>query len=307
MPQGSVSRRLAYTHFTHTISTQNLTKMKHKTTLSVLLLLLALCLLPQCRDKNVSEYSDNYENEIYIHYLERLEAILYDESLTQEELKDAIAPIIDSVAILARDDESLTNRLAAQMISYSVFNTLYDKFESESLAREGLSSVASSLLDAIGTWFYEVEEDMPILWHDMYYLSDKESDNPQDGYFHIMVLFARDDSEEAELHVFYPMAAEIMPYIAFTKFQEGTLDDDLESLVTIPFDNWYRKGEVDEGSPLYASAGQDIVEMMLTYDVMYLFFSRSQDPDDRSQYESARLSLYYFKQAYQEHIKDLEK
>lgn len=307
MPQGGISRRLAFTHFTHTVSTQNLTKMKHKTKLSVLLLLLALCLLPQCRDKNASDYSDNYENEIYIHYLERLEAILYDESLTQEELKDAIAPIIDSVAILARDDESLQNRITAQMIAYLTFNTLYDKYESDMSVVADMVILMAPLSDAIGTWFYEEEEGMPILWHDMYYLSDKESDNPQNGYFHIMVLFARDDSEEAELHVFYPMAAEIMPYIAFTKFQEGTLDDDLESLVTIPFDNWYRKGEVDEGSPLYASAGQDIVEMMLTYDVMYLFFSRGQDPDDRSQYESARLSLYYFKQAYQEHIKDLEK
>ena len=170
----------------------------------------------------------------------------------------------------------------------------------------GLTLAASSLFNAIGIWFYEEDEDLQILWHDLYYSSDKESDNPQDGYFHIMVLFPGGAKDEAGLHVFFPETAESLPLISFTKLQEGGLVDDIESFVSFPYEKWFTKDELREGSPMYGAAGPDIVEMMLTYDSMYLFFSRSQDPDDRSQYESARISLHHFQQAYKEHIKYLE-
>ena len=159
----------------------------------------------------------------------------------------------------------------------------------------------SPLLESLGKWFYEVEEGIPVLWHDMYYLADKESDEPIDVYFHIMVLLPTEDDPEPELDVFFPENAESLPRMIFSKFiGPDTVDEDMNSVVTVSFDEWHPRNEIEEGYPLYGVAGPDVIDKMLTYDVMYLFYSRSQDPSSEAHYEAARLTLKNFQQKYLE-------
>lgn len=268
--------------------------------------LILIVLLTQCKGKTInkeSSFSSIPEEYSYSGLYARIQAVFDSYSDNAIALKEAIIPYLDTLKNMSEDRFNLKSRLAAQSIIYYVVDNLYDISEDENdLELKDVDAMTAPLLEAIGKWFYDVEDGIPVLWHDMYYLSDKESDDPVNGYFHIMVLLPTADRSEAELHVFYPDCAESTPSMAFTSFLgSDTINEDWNSLVTVPFENWYKRDELEEGYPLYGKAGKDIIEKMLTYNVMYLSFSRSQVPEIGDHYETARLSLSYFKQKYQEY------
>ncbi len=269
---------------------------------------LAMGIFQQCQGQKVSGEDSLTEEGVYSYsnLFSHLQLAYADSTLRAADFKNAIAPYLDTLVSLSGDQQNLKNRLVAQQVAYYAIDMLYDRFGSEDADDadlKTLDSMMSPLLEALGKWFYEVEDGIPVLWHDMYYLADKESDNPINGYFHIMVLLPTEDHPEAELDVFFPDNAEGLPYMIFTKFVEpDTIDEDSSSVVTVSFDNWYRRDEVEEGYPLYGVAGPDVIEKMLSNDVMYLFYSRSQDPASESHYETARLSLQYFQQKYHEYM-----
>ena len=277
--------------------------MKH---LPIILLVLCSLLLLQCgaNKSTVEDYTPEGKNDSYSNLFSHLQSAFADSTLCAADFKNAIAPYLDTLVSLSEDQQNLKNRLAAQQVAYYAIDMLYDRFGSEDADDadlKTLDSMVSPLLEALSKWFYEVDEGIPILWHDLYYLADKESDDPINGYFHIMVLLPAEDHPEAELDVFFPDNAENLPCMIFTKFLgPDTVDEDSNSVVTVSFDNWYRRDEVEEGYPLYGVAGPDVIEKMLSNDVMYLFYSRSQDPASESHYETARLSLLCFQQKYHE-------
>lgn len=282
--------------------------MNTKPVVILILFFLAICLFTQCRGKksSVDEPLSVGGAYSYSDLFSHLQFSVEDSTLRAADLKNVIAPFLDTLVLLSEDQQNLKNRLSAQQVAYYVIDLLTDRFVTENADAadlKALDSMMSPLLESLGEWFYEVEEGVPVLWHDMYYLADKESDEPIDGYFHIMVLLPTEDHPEAELDVFFPDNAENLPCMIFTKFLgPDSVDEDSSSVVSVSFDSWYHRDELEEGYPLYGVAGPDVIEKMLSNDVMYLFYSRSQDPASKSHYETARLSLLYFQQKYQECI-----
>ena len=269
---------------------------------------LAMGIFQQCQGQKVSVEDSLTEEGVYSYsnLFSHFQSAFADSTLCAADFKNAIAPYLDTLVSLSEDQQNLKNRLVAQQVAYYAIDMLYDRFGSEDADDadlKTLDSMVSPLLEALGKWFFEVDEGIPILWHDLYYLADKESDNPINGYFHIMVLLPAEGHPEAELDVFFPVNAENLPRMIFTKFLgPDTVDEDSSSVVTVSFDSWHRRDEVEEGYPLYGVAGPDVIEKMLSNDVMYLFYSRSQEPASESHYETARLSLLYFQQKYHEYM-----
>ncbi len=232
-----------------------------------------------------------------------IQSVFDDTSSNPKELLSALTPFIDSILILAQDENNQRNRIAAQHLSYLAIELLSDRCGND-IADEAdvqaMNNMASRLLDATGQWFYSEEEGVPCIWQDLLYVSKKDSDNPINGFFHVQVLLPTEERPDAELDVFFPDNAASIPYLSFTKFLDGGLmDEDYENVVSVPFDNWYKKDAVEVGYPLYGVAGQDVVDLMLSQDVMYLMFSNSENPADND-IETARISLGFFQQKYKE-------
>ena len=270
--------------------------------------LLICCLLSQCRGDKVSKDNTQVpevENVSFSGLASGIQSVFDDTSSSPKELLSALTPFIDSLLVLARDENNQRNRIAAQHLSYLAIELLADRcgndIDDEADDVQAMNNMASRLLDAIGQWFYSEEEGVPCIWQDLYYISHKDSDNPINGFFHIMVLLPTKDRPDAELDVFFPDNAVSMPYLAFTKFRDAnSLDEDYENVVSAQFDSWHKKDEVEIGYPLYGVAGQGIVDLMMNQDVMYLRFSNSENPDD-DDIETARISLNYFQNKYREH------
>lgn len=270
--------------------------------------LLICCLLSQCRGDKVSKDNTQVpevENASFSGLASGIQSVFDDTSSSPNELLSALSPFIDSLLVLARDENNQRNRIAAQHLSYLAIELLSDRCGNDiddEAAVQAMNNIASRLLDAIGQWFYLEEEGVPCIWQDLYYISHKDSDNPINGFFHIMVLLPTEDRPDAELDVFFPDNAVSMPYLAFTKFRDAnSLDEDYENAVSAQFDSWHKKDEVEIGYPLYGVAGQSVVDLMLNQDVMYLRFSNSENPDD-DDIETARISLNYFQKKYREHM-----
>ena len=270
-------------------------------------ILLTFGMLSQCRGDKVSKNNTQVpevESASFSGLASGIQSVFEDTSSSPKELLSALTPFIDSLLTLARDENNQRNRIAAQILSYQAIELLSDRCGNDNddeADMQAMNNMASRLLDAIGQWFYSEEEGVPCIWQDLYYISHKDSDNPINGFFHIMVLLPTEERPDAELDVFFPDNAVSMPYLAFTKFRHvNSLDEDSENVVSVQFDNWHKKDEVEVGYPLYGVAGQDVVDLMLNQDVMYLRFSNSENPDD-DDIETARISLSYFQKKYREH------
>ena len=243
------------------------------------------------------------ENSSFDGLSSSIQSIFDDTSLSPKELLLGLTPYTDSLITLARDENNQRNRVAAQLLSYQAIELLSDHCGND-IADEAdvlaMNNMASRLLAAIGQWFYSEEEGVPCIWQDLYYISKKESDNPINGFFHVQVLLPTVERPDAELDVFFPDNAASMPYLSFTKFLDGgSMVEDYENVISVPFVNWYKKDAVEVGYPLYGEAGQGVVDLMLSQDVMYLWFSNSENHDDND-IETARISLGFFQQKYKE-------
>ena len=270
-------------------------------------ILLTFGLLSQCRGDKVPKGNTQVpevESASFSGLASGIQSVFDDTSSSPNELLSALSPFIDSLLVLARDENNQRNRIAAQHLSYLAIELLSDRCGNDiddEAAVQAMNNMASRLLDAAGQWFYSEEEGIPCIWQDLYYISHKNTDNPINGFFHIMVLLPREGRSDAELDVFFPDNAASMPYLAFTKFRDAkSLDEDYENVVSVQFDSWHKKDEIEVGYPLYGVAGQDVVDLMLNQDVMYLWFSNSENPDD-DDIEAARISLSYFQKKYREY------
>ena len=111
-----------------------------------------------------------------------------------------------------------------------------------------------------------------------------------------MVTLPTKERQEPSLEIFYPDAADDVPVLIFSKYlKDGSAEEDYDNQEIIPLSDWSKKDEVQEGFPMHAKAGADVVEKMLDYDVLYLMFRSSISPDgDPAETEIARLSLNPF-------------
>ena len=235
--------------------------------------------------------------------------VLLDSTSTFQQVRAAVLPWADSLRRAAADTVSLQTRMTAQQYAYVTIEMLAAKIgrlgkAGEDIPYEEFNDMMNPLLEAVNLWLYTTEDGLTSVWRDMYYASDQSAGSPVESYFHIMVVLPDDVDSEPELHIFFPESARENPGLLFRKYKDlETLEEDEDSQVLIPLEEWYRKGELDAGYPMYASAGADVVEKMLEYDLMYILFSGGSTLDGSvGTNEMARLGLMYFQDKYTEAV-----
>lgn len=240
-----------------------------------------------------------------------LPVVTADSLSTWQDVMNATTPVIDSIILDATDEVDLKKRMLGQELGYLVMEAITDKYldlkaHGESASSEELDRIVSDLQGALCCWFYSEDERLPHIWRDHYYVSNKNAEEPSNGFFHIMVSVPTPAQPAPNLYIYYPESAEGRPAIIFREHLDNDLVDDkfdVHGIVTLQ--DWYKKDEVEKGFPMYATADEDVVEKMLCNSVMYLLFqSRPASKGAPGEVEIARVHLEPFQIMWQELVKE---
>lgn len=240
-----------------------------------------------------------------------LSVVTADSLSTWQDVMNATTPVIDSIILDATDEVDLKKRMLGQELGYLVMEAITDKYldlkaHGESSSSEELDRIVSDLQGALCCWFYSEDERLPHIWRDHYYVSNKNAEEPSNGFFHIMVSVPTPAQPAPNLYIYYPESAEGRPAIIFREHLDNDLVDDkfdVHDIVTLQ--DWYKKDEVEKGFPMYATADKDVVEKMLCNSVMYLLFqSRPASEGAPGEVEIARVHLEPFQIMWQELVKE---
>ena len=205
------------------------------------------------------------------------QAVLTDTTATLDQIRAAVSPLAASLEDAVQKTDQLQDRLLTQQLSYAAVFLLDDQFKRLEAAGQAVSQpdrdkLVSPLVAAAGQWIYSVEDGTPCVWRDLYYLSNKTAPDPVDGYFHLMVLLPSQSNPEPAAHFFFPASASSKPAVLFRKYKPGGTEEDAGSQDLVILQEWYEKGALGEGFPLYVVAGEDLVRRMMENDVMYLLY-----------------------------------
>lgn len=240
-----------------------------------------------------------------------LSVVTADSLSTWQDVMNATTPVIDSIILDATDEVNLKKRMLGQELGYLVMEAITDKYldlkaHGESASSEELDRIVSDLQGALCCWFYSEDERLPHIWRDHYYVSNKNAEEPSNGFFHIMVSVPTPAQPAPNLYIYYPESAEGRPAIIFREHLDNDLVDDkfdVHDIVTLQ--DWYKKDEVEKGFPMYATADEDVVEKMLCNSFMYLLFqSRPASEGAPGEVEIARVHLEPFQIMWQELVKE---
>lgn len=243
--------------------------------------------------------------------MQALSVVTADSLSTWQDVMNATTPVIDSIILDATDEVDLKKRMLGQELGYLVMEAITDKYldlkaHGESASSEELDRIVSDLQGALCCWFYSEDERLPHIWRDHYYVSNKNAEEPSNGFFHIMVSVPTPAQPAPNLYIYYPESAEGRPAIIFREHLDNDLVDDkfdVHDIVTLQ--DWYKKDEVEKGFPMYATADEDVVEKMLCNSVMYLLFqSRPASEGAPGEVEIARVHLEPFQIMWQELVKE---
>lgn len=238
----------------------------------------------------------------------RFSEAISDASATWVQVRDATMPFADSIAAAALDSNDTKRRVNGQKTGYLVMDDLLDKYLA--MAREGrdvseadLERIVDVLNGSIRHWFYDPDEKRPTLWKDHYYASNNSAEYPVDGYFHLIVDLPTEEHPAPSLYIFFPQSAEKDPYLIFRESTEETaFDENLrkEDVVLLP--DWHRKNENNDGFPMFAGAGPEVIDRMLHNAVMYIVFNSEETPEgDPGELEAFRLVLDTFHSSWKAH------
>lgn len=251
------------------------------------------------------------ENNNLFEMMQVLSVVTADSLSTWQDVMNATTPVIDSIILDATDEVDLKKRMLGQELGYLVMEAITDKYldlkaHGESASSEELDRIVSDLQGALCCWFYSEDERLPHIWRDHYYVSNKNAEEPSNGFFHIMVSVPTPAQPAPNLYIYYPESAEGRPAIIFREHLDNDLVDDkfdVHDIVTLQ--DWYKKDEVEKGFPMYATADEDVVEKMLCNSVMYLLFqSRPASEGAPGEVEIARVHLEPFQIMWQELVKE---
>lgn len=260
-------------------------------------ILFSCLLFSSCGNSNSKKTAAPYIDELSKIGQVALDA-LNDSSTTWSQIKEAFLPLVDAITDAASDESNLKRRMAGQEFGYMFMESAIDKYlelkdAGQIIPDEEINSIISPIQGALNCWFYESSEELPHLWKDHYYVSNKNAEEPVNGYFHIMVTLPTKGNSEPSLHIFYPESAESSPALIFHEDPTAPFFDadyDLKNLIQL--NDWFEKNENGDGMPMAATAGNDVVQKMLTYPVVYLLFRSSRTENgEPGELEVARLHL----------------
>lgn len=200
--------------------------------------------------------------------------VLSDSSATWKSVKDVTLPLCDSLCKAITNENNLESRLAGQEMAYVIIDAVTDSYLAHSNAGEviptqELYDITIPLQNALNQWFYADDEQLPHIWKDLFYVSHKESDNPLGGYFHLMISLPTEEQPEPEFYVFYPESAAGRPAFVFKEKAEEVINADDELVYPVEV---YLKNELNDGSTMYAKAGADVVQKLLSSPSMFILF-----------------------------------
>jgi len=240
-----------------------------------------------------------------------LSDVTADSLSTWQDVMNATTPVLDSIILDATDDVNLKKRMLGQQLGYLVMEAITDKYldleeRGGSASSEELDRIVSTIQEALCCWFYSEDERLPHIWRDHYYVSNKNAEEASNGFFHIMVSIPAPEQPQPNLYIYYPESAEGRPAIIFREHLDDDLvDDRFDVRDIVPLQNWYKKDEVEKGFPMYATAGEDVVEKMLSNSVMYLLFQSGNASDGTpGDVEIARVHLEPFQIMWKELVKE---
>lgn len=260
-----------------------------------LLLLITVCFLViSCgKDKKNSTAS---EPKFQMSFLK----VALDSTSTWHQIIDAANLFTDSLCIIAVDTLNGNKRLAAQQWGYMAIYTLSDLYEQKK--EKGLDVNYSDIYPIIdqinyaaSVWIKTEDDEKAYIWRDHFYNCHQESDNPTPGYFNFMVVIPKYEPINITMRITFPLASnkDFPPLLAFKNYENGSLNekDDYEESVQL----------VDEikvhtdTNVMYADVDEEVVRMMLQYDILYLMFQSTATNDGvQEEIEITRVELAPF-------------
>ena len=235
--------------------------------------------------------------------------VMLDSSISWKQVLDVTYPFVDSLCAAAADESSLNNRMFGQEWGYVTIEAITEKYAElqdagKDVDYDDVSSILGQIADAMMLWFYSSDEQIPNVWRDHYYVCHQHSDEPTNGFFHLMVTIPTEAQPEPTLLIFYPDSAEGSPMIVFSKYiEDGGVEEDEDSRDIVRLNNWSPKESGEDGFPMYAMGDASVVEKMLQNDVAYLLFQSGTSANgDPGETEVARLSLDSFQEMWKERV-----
>ena len=233
--------------------------------------------------------------------------VMLDSTASWTQVTDVVYPFADSLCAAAADETSLNNRMFGQEWGYVTIEAMTEKYAElqdagKDVDNKDVSTILGQIADAMMLWFYSPDEQIPNVWRDHYYVCHQHSDEPTNGFFHLMVTIPTEAQPEPTLRIFYPDSAVGSPMIVFSKYSEdGGVEEDEDSRDIVRLDNWSPKESGEDGFPMYAIGGASVVEKMLQNDVAYLLFQSGTSVNGApGETEIARLSLDSFQKKWKE-------
>ena len=266
--------------------------------LFVLLLCAFSCGQTQKKVDNTASLSDLHKSFV--------EVIL--DSTSSWPMVNAIAlPFVDSLCIAASDENSLEKRLFGQEWGYMTIGLITEKYSQlfrsgNEVSQNDYALILDRLSDAVSSWFYSDDDILPCIWRDHYYTCNQKSENPVDGYFHIMITLPTEEDPLPSLQIFYPVAAKGDPFLVFSQYiNPDSAEESPENREVVQLVDWLPKDGIANGYPMYAEGGEDIINKMLNSDVMYLMFTSEATPEGSpGETEIARVNLSSFQRKWKE-------
>ena len=256
----------------------------------LLLILLALsCGQTQRKVENTTSLSDLHKSFV---------EVILDSTSSWQMVNAAALPFVDSLCIAALDENDLGRRLYGQEWGYMTIGLITEKYSQlfgvgNEVSQNEYALILDRLSDAVSSWFYSDDDILPCIWRDHYYTSNQNTENPVDGYFHIMITLPTEEDPSPSLQIFYPEAAEGDPFLVFSQYiNPDGVEESPDNREVVQLKDWLPKDGIANGFPMYAGGGADIVEKMLYSDVMYLMFSSEATAEGApGETEVARVSL----------------
>ena len=268
--------------------------------------IVAICACAICCGQTTKKNTSKTLDQLHHTFVD----VMLDSTASWNQIVDAVYPFADSLCVAATDENSLRNRMYGQEWGYMTIELLCESFTDladagKEVNNDDLETVVSKITKATTKWFYSPDEQLPHIWRDHYYVSNKSAEHPTDGFFHLMVTLPTQERPKPTLQIFYPDCAVGRPAIIFREnLDDQVVDDDFDMKNLIELDNWYEKDEVEEDMPMQASADETVVEKMLTHPVMYLLFQSDTAADGTpGELEVARVNLAPLQSVWKEHVK----
>lgn len=224
--------------------------------------------------------------------------VMVDPSKTWDQVKEAVAPFRTDITKQLADTSDLERRLDAQYMTYQALKLGVDKFYELKSAGVQLTDkewdeAFGDLREQIHGWFYNSQSKAPYLWRDHLEVTGKNQYDPTKSFLHFNVSIPSDTVSTA-LFVLFPDGFVRRPVLLFseTEFDEEMSED---NVVYVQFEDMTEEGEFGDNPKRWAWVGEEAVEKMLKYPVMYiLYYTKGQEEGDPDEFEDTRLMLKPF-------------